>query len=155
MNILKDKFSAEISTLIENEAKAHEKRKSGFIYSDDLTSFAVSLHFYRVAVRKLLHLPYSESIRKWASPLKVQTGFLSASIFFLHSKSWGDQHMNDIIIMPHVRCNEHQERTHLWRHTTELCWLRKPWPSTDRCRWYACHIGPRVVSNNPFHICDW
>ena len=68
MNILKDKFSEEILTLIENEAKAHEKRKCGFRYPDDFKSFPVSLHVYSAAVyeyvRKLLHLPHSELIYK-------------------------------------------------------------------------------------------
>ena len=35
INILKDNFSEETLTLIENEVKAHEKGKSRFRYSDD------------------------------------------------------------------------------------------------------------------------
>ena len=103
INILKDNFSEETLTLTENEVKANEKGKNGFRYSDVLKSFAVSLHFYSAAayefVRKHLHLPHSESIRKWASSIEVQPGFLSASILFLRRQLKLDQHMKDICLV--------------------------------------------------------
>ena len=65
---LSESFQPETMTLIQNEMQAQKVAKNRMRYSEELKSFAVSLHFYSAQAyeyaRKHLHLPRADIIRR-------------------------------------------------------------------------------------------
>ncbi|GFR98749.1 THAP domain-containing protein 9 [Elysia marginata] len=79
-NILASNFGGETIALIENELKSKNTTPSTHRYSDAVKSFAVTVNFYSSQaynyLRKFLHLPSSSTIRRWASTIYCEPGFL-------------------------------------------------------------------------------
>ncbi|GFS26498.1 THAP domain-containing protein 9 [Elysia marginata] len=102
-DILDQNFDADTRTIIENELKHLCTSSNNHIYSEDLKSFAVSLHFYSAAayeyVRKHLHLPHPNTLRKWASVHDVEPGFLKDVISGMKRQLGEDSNMADVAVM--------------------------------------------------------
>jgi septal ring factor EnvC (AmiA/AmiB activator) len=77
-DLLKMNFGAETFTIIENELKLKNKAAKSARYSEELKSFAVSLHFYSAqayeCVRTYLHLSHPSRIRQWAQSINCNPG---------------------------------------------------------------------------------
>ncbi|GFR99804.1 THAP domain-containing protein 9 [Elysia marginata] len=103
VNLLRENFSEETLTLIGNKVKAGGKSKHSHQYTDELKTFAVTLHYYSAAayefLRKYLCLPHANSIRRWASSHNVQRGFLDSVICFLKEKLETDPDIKDVTVM--------------------------------------------------------
>ena len=102
-DILDQNFDVDTRTIIENELKHVCTSSNNHSYSEDLKSFAVSLHFYSAAayeyVRKHLHLPHPNTLRKWASVHNVEPGFLKDVISGMKHQLGEDSNMTDIAVM--------------------------------------------------------
>lgn len=72
-------------------------------YSEKLKSFAVTLHFYSAKaydyVRKYLHLPHADTIRRWASPYNVEPGYLADVMSALKLQREKDADMSDVCLV--------------------------------------------------------
>ena len=80
-------------------------------YSEDLKSFAVTLHFYSSQafnfLRRTLHLPHPDTIRRWASSCGVEPGFLKDVVHSLQLQLANEPAMQDVCII--FDSNEHKE----------------------------------------------
>ena len=96
-------FSKESLTLIENEARAFKTSANNMQYSEELKSFAISLHFYSAQaydyLRRYLHLPHADTLRRWASSYDVQPGFLGDVLTALKAQVAADKSMEDVCLM--------------------------------------------------------
>ena len=90
LKFLRLNFNEESMVLIENEFKANSKSSKGMRYSEELKSFAVTMHFYSSQaysyLRKFFTLPHPSTIRKWASSINCLPGFLTEVLASLKGK---------------------------------------------------------------------
>ena len=96
-------FDKDTMTLIENELKASSKSTFAHRYSDAVKSFAVTVHFYSAQaysyLRKFLHLPNPSTIRRWASSINCEPGFLSEVLNCIGEEVKENPDMQDVCIM--------------------------------------------------------
>ena len=103
VDLLSYNFDQKTLFLIENELKSLNASKNNARYSQEVKSFATTLHFYSAQayqyVRRHLHLPHPDTIRKWSTSLNVEPGFLSEVVDKLKNDIQEDPDMSDCVLM--------------------------------------------------------
>ncbi|GFS26769.1 THAP domain-containing protein 9 [Elysia marginata] len=86
-----------------NELQQGRTAAGGRRYSEEVKSFAVTLHFYSAQaydfLRKFLTLPDVSTIRRWSSSIGCEPGFLSDALDHIAKKKESNLQMADVCIM--------------------------------------------------------
>ncbi|GFN94273.1 LOW QUALITY PROTEIN: THAP domain-containing protein 9 [Plakobranchus ocellatus] len=102
-NLLNLNFNNETLTLIQNELEASQTSSGQHRYSEAVKEFAITVHFYSPKaydyLRGFLHLPSPSTIRRWATSIDCEPGFLSNVINKLGEDLEKNSDMKDVCIM--------------------------------------------------------
>lgn len=103
LELLMSNLSQDSKLLFDNELQQTNASVSGRRYSDNIKSFAVTLHFYSPQayeyLRKHLTLPDVSTIRRWSSSIGCEPGFLEDALDHLKSRMSENRMMRDICII--------------------------------------------------------
>ena len=77
--LLRDQFSGLTLDMLKNEMQKAERKCRGYRYTEEVTQFSLTVHFYSPKsysyIRKILSFPHQSSIRNWISSVNCEPGF--------------------------------------------------------------------------------